>query len=94
MKIYIDDSFKCHVSQTGDLIEIETDFFEGKCAEYIEGYRYIPESKTWTSDDGTKYTGVMVSPWRSWTELDAIQRAYEHEQYLNLFNKLSEVYEL
>ena len=80
MKVYIDDEFKCHTQAADGLTAVETDFFDGKCAAYIEGYRYVPAGQTWTREDGTVFTGEMVSPWKPWAELDAAQRAYERER--------------
>lgn len=80
MTIYIDTDFKCHTSPGNGLVEVETAFFDGKCVAYIEGYRYVPAGQTWTREDGTVFTGEMVSPWKPWEELDATQRAYERER--------------
>ena len=80
MKIYIDDEFKCHTQAAYGLTAVETDFFEGKCAAYIEGYRFVPAGKIWTAADGTVYSGEMITPWKPWAELDAAQRAYERER--------------
>lgn len=67
MKIFVDSDFKCHTTNiSGTMIEVETDFFDGKCATYIEGYCYeIKENST------------AIYPWKSYSELDAIQREYE-----------------
>lgn len=92
MKIYIDNALKCHVSQEDGLRAVETDYFDGKCDAYIEGHRYIPEGMTWVNDSGVRFAGEMVAPWKPWADLDAAQRAYEHEQYIMLLEKLSEVY--
>lgn len=80
MQIYIDADFKCYAAPKGGLATVETAFFDGKCAAYIEGYRYVPAGQTWTREDGTVFTGEMVSPWKPWEELDAAQRAYERER--------------
>ena len=80
MTIYIDTDFKCHTSPGNGLVEVETAFFDGKCVAYIEGYRYVPAGQTWTREDGTVFTGEMVSPWKPWADLDAAQRAYERER--------------
>ena len=77
MKIYMDSDFKCHVSDDGTLTAVETDFFEGKCDAFIEGYRFVPAGESWTREDGAIFCGEMVAPWRDWTELDAAQREYE-----------------
>ncbi len=81
MTIYIDSDYKCHVSPGTGLIPVETDIFTGKCAAYIEGYRFVPEGSTWTRSDGAVFQGEMVAPWKPWDELDAAQREYEREQY-------------
>lgn len=80
MKIYIDDEFKCHTQAADGLTAVETDFFDGMCAAYIEGYRFVPAGETWTAADGTVYSGEMITPWKPWAELDAAQRAYERER--------------
>ena len=63
---------------------VETDYFDGKCPAYIEGYRFVPEGETWVRADGVVFQGEMVSPWKPWQELDAAQRAYEQEQLESL----------
>lgn len=72
---------------------IETSYFDGKCKEFIEGYRYVPAGCEWTRSDGAVFQGLMVTPWRNWGELDKAQRAYEKEQFEELNTRLSEVYE-
>ncbi len=79
MQIFIDADFKCYTAPKERLATVEKAFFDGKCAAYIEGYRYVPAGQTWTREDGTVFTGEMVSPWKPWAELDAAQRAYERE---------------
>lgn len=93
MIIYIDSEFKCHATPGSGLTEAESTFFDGKAPEFVEGYRYVPAGQTWTREDGTAFTGEMISPWKPWTELDSIQRAYERERYNELITRLSEVYE-
>lgn len=79
MTIYIDMDFKCHVSPAEGLTPIDTAAFDGKCAEYIEGSRFVPAGEVWTREDGEEFQGEMVSPWRNSRELDAAQIAYEQE---------------
>ena len=93
MTIYIDSDFKCHAATADGLTEVETVAFDGKCAAYIEGYRFVPDGSTWEREDGTVFSGEMVSPWKPWEKLDAVQREYEREQYNSLLAQLSEVYE-
>ena len=85
MVLYIDADFKCHVSDPdGTLTAVETDYFDGKCTAYIEGYRYVPDGETWTREDGVVFGGEMIAPWRDWQELDETQKSYEREQYATL----------
>ena len=84
MTIYIDSDFKCHATTADGLTAVETDYFDGKCPAYIEGYRFVPEGETWVRADGVVFQGEMVSPWKPWQELDAAQRAYEQEQLESL----------
>ena len=74
MTIYIDHDCKCHVTNANGYIAV------GKCQSYIEGYRFVPSGSTWTRDDGTVFTGEMITPWKPWKELDAYQREYERQQ--------------
>ena len=74
-KIYIDYDFKCHVSNGGMMIAVETDVFDGCCDTYIEGYRFIPEGESWTRSDGQVFHGS--TPWKSWDKLEAAQNQYE-----------------
>lgn len=93
MTIYIDADFKCHAAIADGLTAVDTDFFIGKAPGYIEGYRFVPAGESWTREDGAVFAGEMVSPWKPWEELDAVQREYEREQYNSLLIQLSEVYE-
>lgn len=96
MTVYIDNDYKCHIADTGNMVAVETDAFDGKCDTYIEGYRYVPTGDTWTRHDGVEFTGEMISPWKDWNELDNAQREYERgkiAEYNALVAELSEVYE-
>lgn len=80
MTIYIDTDFKCHAEAGEGRTAVETDFFEGKCTEFISGYRLVPAGETWTREDGVEFAGEMVCPWRDYNELDVAQREYERQQ--------------
>lgn len=80
MLIYIDQYFKCHINNDGTMTPVNTDFFDGKCDSYIEGYRFVPSGCTWTRSDGEVFHGEMIAPWKDWHELDDAQRQYEREQ--------------
>ena len=77
MTIYIDSDYKCHVSAAGGRRAIETDAFNGKCAEWIESYRFVPEGEMWTREDGEEFAGAeMISPWKDLGEAYAAQTVY------------------
>jgi hypothetical protein len=78
--IYIDSEYKCHITDDGTMTAIETDYFDGKCDAFIEGYRFVPDGETWTRSDGAVFHGEMIAPWEDYAELDNAQR--EHERQL------------
>ena len=80
MKVYIDKDFKCYSEFANGLTFIETDFFDGKCKTFIEGYRFIPAGETWAREDGTVFTGEMIAPWKDYRMLEAAQQEYEKAQ--------------
>lgn len=84
MRIYLDSDFKCHLDNDGTMTAVETDFFDGKCAEFVAGYRYVPAGETWTRSDGRIFSGEMITPWKSFNELDSAQREYEQAQLADM----------
>lgn len=80
MTIYIDNDYKCHVFPADGLTAVETDAFDGKCRQYIEGYRFVPSGESWTREDGQVFHGEMVAPWRDYAILAELQSIYEEEQ--------------
>lgn len=87
MIVYIDNDYKCHPSNDGNMVAVEVDFFNGKCDAFIEGYRFIPSGESWTREDGMIFNGELLSPWKDYDELDDIQ--FTHE--CNLASKYSSV---
>lgn len=81
MKIYIDKEKHCHTTNPdGTFQEIETDAFNGKCDDFIEGHCY---------DDSNGY--IQVYPWKPYNELDAAQRVYERQQIAEYESALAEI---
>lgn len=78
--IYIDADYKCHASDDGKMVAVETDVFDGKCEAYIEGYRFVPAGDSWTREDGTVFHGEMIAPWKPFEKLVAAQAAYERQE--------------
>ena len=81
MTIYIDNDYKCHLSDDGTRRAFDVPFFDGKCAEFVEGYRYVPSGETWTRADGHAFAGEMIAPWRDYVSLYKAQLEYEVVQY-------------
>lgn len=75
MTIYVDSDYKCYVSAAEGRKAVETDYFNGKCPELIESYRFVPEGETWTREDGEVFTN-MEAPWKDLSEAYAAQTAY------------------
>ena len=77
--VYIDAEYKCHANGDGVTRPVETDFFDGKCDAFIEGYRLVPEGEVWVREDGTEHKGLMIAPWKPFNELDRLQRDHERQ---------------
>ena len=77
MIIYLDKDYKCHVTNDGSMIEVETPFFNEKCETFIEGYRYVPAGHIWSRHDGIQFHGEMIAPWKNYNELAQAQTLYE-----------------
>lgn len=90
MTIYIDSDYKCYVSAAEGRKAIETDAFNGKCAEWIESFRFVPAGETWTRGDGEVFTN-MVAPWKDLGEAYAAQTAYVTAQNTQYEAALSEI---
>ena len=77
MKIYIDNEFKCHLTNDGAMTEVETTFFDNKCDSFIEGYRYVPAGEIWVREDNVEFKGEMIAPWRNYSILAEFQEQYD-----------------
>ena len=80
MTIYIDSDYKCYTSPGDGLTAVETDAFDGKCRQLIEGYRFVPSGQRWEREDGQVFYGEMIAPWRDYAILAELQALYEEEQ--------------
>lgn len=85
-------TFECHTAQNAECtyIPYETDFFDGKCDAFVEGYRCVPSGESWTDSDCVVFHGKMVAPWKDYNELDAAQREYEKQLIAEYEAALSE----
>lgn len=78
MIIYIDSECKCHADNPNNTYRaIETDFFDGKCSAFIEGYKFSPSERKVTRPDGAVFDDGMKTPWKPYNELAAAQAQYE-----------------
>lgn len=91
MTIYIDNDYKCYVSSAEGRRAVETNFFDGKCPEWIESYRFVPEGETWTREDGEVFKGEMVTPWKDLSEAYTAQTVYLERQNAQYEAALSEI---
>ena len=91
MTIYIDSDYKCHVFAAEGRRAVETEFFDGKCPEWIESYRFVPDGDTWTREDGEEFRGEMVTPWKDLGNAYAAQAAYVIAQNAQYEATLSEI---
>ena len=91
MTIYIDSDHKCYVSAAEGRRAVETDFFDGKCPEWIESYRFVPEGETWMRGDGEVFKGEMVTPWKDLGEAYVAQAAYVTAQNAQYEAALAEI---
>lgn len=91
MTIYIDDDYKCYVSAADGRRAIETDAFDGKCAEWIESFRFVPAGETWVQDNGVMFRGEMVTPWKELGEAYVAQSEYLSGQNTQYEAALSEI---
>ena len=80
MTIYLDSEYRCHLTNDGTRRPIETDAFDGKCAAYIEGYRYIPVGESWTRADGEVFHGEMIAPAEDYSALAKAQAQHEKDE--------------
>ena len=91
MTIYIDSDYKCYVSDAEGRRAVETNFFDGKCAEWIESYRFVPDGETWMRSDGEVFKGEMITPWKDLSEAYTAQTAYLERQNKQYEAALSEI---
>lgn len=80
MTIYIDSDYKCYVSEADGRRAVETNYFDGKCKAFIEGYRFVPEGERWVKPNGVFFEGEMITPWKNHDYLRTAQEAYEQGQ--------------
>lgn len=84
MRIYLDSDFRCHLSDGGGMRPVETDFFDGKCAAFIEGYRFVPAGESWTRADGAVFHGEMIAPAENYEALAKAQEQFEADEAAHL----------
>ena len=91
MTIYIDSDYKCYVSAAEGRRAVETELFDGKCPEWIESYRFVPDGDTWTREDGEEFRGEMTAPWKDLGNACTAQAAYVTAQNAQYEATLTEI---
>lgn len=78
MIIYVDptNGYKVSAAPALGRIAAEDTFFDNKCSDLIESYRYVPAGATWTREDGVAFAGPMIAPWRNIRQYDGEQQRY------------------
>ena len=78
MIIYVDptNGYKVSAAPALGRIAAEDTFFDNKCPNLIESYRYVPAGATWTRQDGVEFAGPMIAPWRDIRQYDGEQQQY------------------
>lgn len=84
MTIYLDSDFRCHLTDSGGMRSVETNYFDSKCAAYIEGYRFVPAGESWTRADGAVFHGEMIAPAEDYARLAKAQQQYERDEQAHL----------
>lgn len=80
MTVYLDSDFRCYTTNSGDRTPYQTDFFDGKCKTFVEGYRIVPSGESWAREDGVIFFGEMTTPFIDSAFLNAAQAQYEEDQ--------------
>ncbi len=78
--IYVDSLYHCHRTNDGTMTAVETEFFNGKCDTFVEGY---------SIDDSKGYR--QIYPWKPMSELDNAQREYERQLLAEYESALAEI---
>lgn len=76
MEVYLDTEYKVHTEAGADYPATADAFFDNKCPNLIESYRYVPAGAIWTREDGAAFAGPMVTPWRDICQYDGEQQQY------------------
>ena len=90
---YLDEDYRLHLSPADGLTQWEDvdGYFDNKCAEYIEGFRVVPEGEKWVRSDGEVFYGLMRSAVVPFEDLDEIQRKYEQRTIQELQQTVAEL---
>jgi len=80
--IYVDFENRCHVADDGTMTAVETDFFDGKCEAYVEGYCME------ISEAGKIQ---KVYPWKPDSELETAQQIYERALIVDMRSALNKL---
>lgn len=76
--IFVDSKNYCHVVNDGTMTAVDTDFFDGKCDAFVEGYCYDINKQA-------------IYPGKPYAKLDSAQREYERQLLAEYESALAEI---
>ena len=88
MTIYLDSDYCCHAEAAEGRRAFDVPFFDGKCREFIEGYRYIPAGEVWQRGR-QQFTGEMIAPHRNYHVLAGVQHEFREAQMADMGTALA-----
>ncbi len=75
--IFLDPEFKCHLTNDGTMLEVQTDVFDIYTSKAVECFRFVPKGHTWIGADGRERHGEFIQAFRSGEVITAYQEQYE-----------------
>ena len=91
-KVFIDDVYACFTENADGRREVESDFFDGKCKELIECFKFVPLGESYTDEYGLTHADGVA-----WNVKDvdglvgSAQRTYELHLIAEYEQALSEI---
>ena len=79
-RVYIDGEYRCHATAAEGRTAAESEFFDGKGAGVIYGYRFIPAGQSYTRADGAVFRGEMITPIADSALLEGFQAQAERSE--------------
>ena len=88
MKVYLDTDFIAHAKYVEGYIEVEDSFFDYICPDNFSCFRFIPEGRSWTRQDGQIFYGKAISLVNPVKDMAIKQKRYEEQLLSEAFTSL------